>query len=156
MNELKTLEEARAFFENDVYATKTTGIKIDEIGDNYAKCSLDLGPGHKNAAGAVMGGALFTLADFCFAVAANLKGQLTVSSHSDISFLSAAKGGQALCRGALPQRRQTHRSVPRQYLRRYRRRGRRGRRDRDEALSRPLSGGTRIIWQEADCNNSGL
>jgi hypothetical protein len=92
MNELKTLEEARAFFENDVYATKTTGIKIDEIGDNYAKCSLDLGPGHKNAAGAVMGGALFTLADFCFAVAANLKGQLTVSSHSDISFLSAAKG----------------------------------------------------------------
>lgn len=39
-----------------------------------------------------MGGVLFTLADFAFAVAANNSGPLTVTAVSQISFLSAARG----------------------------------------------------------------
>jgi len=87
-----TLEETRAFFKDDVYATQVTGIGIDACGPNYAKCSLALEPKHRNAAGQVMGGVLFTLADFAFAVAANNSGPLTVTAVSQITFLSAARG----------------------------------------------------------------
>ncbi len=87
-----TLEEARKFFRGDVYATAVTGAEIDDCGPNYARCSLALRPEHRNAAGQVMGGVLFTLADFAFAVAANNQGVLTVTAVSQISFLSAARG----------------------------------------------------------------
>lgn len=39
-----------------------------------------------------MGGAIFTLADFAFAVAANSEGALCVSLSSQISFVNASKG----------------------------------------------------------------
>jgi len=87
-----TLEQARAFFKGDVYATEVTGIVIDDCRPNYAKCSLTLTPAHRNAVGQVMGGALFTLADFTFAVAANNGGVMTVTAVSQITFLSAARG----------------------------------------------------------------
>ena len=87
-----TLEETRAFFKDDVYATQVTGIVIDACGPNYAKCSLALESKHRNAAGQVMGGVLFTLADFAFAVAAHNSGPLTVTAVSQITFLSAARG----------------------------------------------------------------
>ena len=87
-----TLEEARAFFKEDVYATEVTGAVLQACGPNYAKCTLSLTPRHRNAAGQVMGGMLFTLADFAFAVAANNTGVLTVTAVSQISFLSAVRG----------------------------------------------------------------
>ena len=87
-----TLEEARVFFKGDVYATGVTGAVIEDCRPGYAKCSLVLRPDHRNAVGQVMGGVLFTLADFTFAVAANNSGPLTVTAVSQISFLSAARG----------------------------------------------------------------
>lgn len=86
------LERAREFFKDDVYATGTTGITIDDIGDGYAKCSLTVTPAHLNAANTVMGGAIYTLADFAFAVASNYEHPLTVTLSSNITFLNAAKG----------------------------------------------------------------
>ena len=52
-----------------------------------------------------MGGAVFTLADFAFAVAANaFEETVTVSQHVSITFLAPAKGkrlfAQARCRKA--------------------------------------------------------
>ena len=70
-NELKTIEEVREMFTHDRFATEN-GAVIDEIGDHYAKCSMQLTDKHKNALGAVMGGVPFTLADFAFAVALSL------------------------------------------------------------------------------------
>ena len=64
------LEEARAFFAGDRFATEN-GAVIDEIGEHYAICSMEITPHHLNAAGRVMGGAVFMLADFAFAVASN-------------------------------------------------------------------------------------
>lgn len=86
------LEEARSIFMKDTYAMVTTGIEIDEVGEKYAKCSLKLNDGHRNATGQVMGGALFTLADFTFAVAANFKQSVTVTTVSQISYLGPVKG----------------------------------------------------------------
>lgn len=86
------LEEARSIFIKDTYAMVTTGIEIDEVGEKYAKCSLKLNEGHCNATGQVMGGAMYTLADFTFAVAANFKQTLTVTTVSQISYLGPVKG----------------------------------------------------------------
>lgn len=87
------LEKARIFFENDKYATQSTGIVIDDVKDKYAKCSLRLNDSHKNAIGNVMGGVLFTLADFVFAVATNFnQPTFAVTVVSQISYLNMAKG----------------------------------------------------------------
>lgn len=55
------LEEAREFFSGDFYATKSTGIVIDEVGNHYARCSMEITRNHQNSYGGVMGGANFTL-----------------------------------------------------------------------------------------------
>ena len=47
------LEKAREFFGGDLYATKMTGIQIDEVGEHYARCSLELTDDHRNAYGGV-------------------------------------------------------------------------------------------------------
>lgn len=89
---ISTLEEARDFFKNDLFATEVSGIIIEEVGEQYARCSMEITPKHLNAGHSVMGGAIFTLADFTFAVASNFNRSLTVTLDSQIRFLKAAKG----------------------------------------------------------------
>lgn len=89
---MKTLEEAREFFKQDRFATEATGVEIVEIGENYAKCQLTLKSCHQKVTGEVMGGAIFTLADFTYAVASNLGDSPTVTVTSTISFISTVKG----------------------------------------------------------------
>lgn len=87
------LERAREFFKNDRYATDATGIVIEEVGENYAKCSLTLDERHLNATGHPMGGVMYTLADFVFAVSTNFgKETVTVTTVSQICYLGAARG----------------------------------------------------------------
>ncbi|MBQ4369892.1 MAG: PaaI family thioesterase [Oscillospiraceae bacterium] len=85
-------EEMREYFANDIFAVETVGIKIDSAGDGEAECSLELGPEHMNALGTAMGGAIFTLADFAIAVAANSESLGSVSLTSQVTYLSAARG----------------------------------------------------------------
>lgn len=85
------LEEARAFFAGDRFATEN-GAVIDEIGEHYAICSMELTPHHLNAAGRVMGGAVFMLADFAFAVASNFGHPTDVTTTSQITFLRPSQG----------------------------------------------------------------
>lgn len=89
------LEKVREIFKNDVFATEA-GAVIDELGDHYAKVSLVINDRHKNAAGGVMGGVYFTLADFAFAVAANWQHMGTVSINTDISFIGVPKSGRLI------------------------------------------------------------
>ena len=81
------LERANEFFKNDLFAMPTTGIRIDAVGEKYARCSLLLDERHLNAAGRVMGGVYYTLADFTFAVASNFDQPPTVTIVSQISYL---------------------------------------------------------------------
>ncbi|MEF9839796.1 MAG: PaaI family thioesterase [Lachnospiraceae bacterium] len=90
---ITTVEQAREIFQNDIYATKTTGIVIVDAKKHYAKCTLQIEEKHLNANKTVMGGALFTLADFTFAVASNFDHPSTVSITSQITYLSSAKEG---------------------------------------------------------------
>ena len=91
-----TIEEANARFAQDIFATKQTGIVIDEVGDRRAVCSFGIGPQHRNQIGGVMGGAIYTLADFAVAVAANLENgrEVSVSLSGSIHYLAAARGGR--------------------------------------------------------------
>lgn len=89
---MSDLEKARDFFYKDLYATKLSGIQIDEVSEHYAKCTMKITENHKNAYGGVMGGAIFTLADFTFAVASNFNAPQTVSVTSQINYTGMAKG----------------------------------------------------------------
>lgn len=91
------LKQAREFFKNDLFATEQSGIIIEEVDINYAKCSMTITPQHYNAAGAVMGGAIYTLCDFTFGVAANAGNPVTVTLSSNINFLSAAITDKLVC-----------------------------------------------------------
>ena len=86
------LKLAQERFGNDVYATKTTGIEIVDVDYDYAKCQMKINSRHCNAMGAVMGGAIYTLADFAFAIAANMHELNTVSLSSNIVFMGQPKG----------------------------------------------------------------
>lgn len=92
---LETLEEVRAFFAKDRFATDN-GAVVEEIGDHYAKCSMMLDERHKNAVGGVMGGVHFVLADFAFAIAANRQQMGAVSLSSNITFLSPVRGNKLI------------------------------------------------------------
>lgn len=94
-------------FRDDIFASKLTGITIDHVDESSTRCSLEANPQHRNAKGAVMGGVLFTLADFAFAIAANTPDLLMnidndnvplswVSSSANINFLSATKGDRLI------------------------------------------------------------
>lgn len=95
------LEKAREFFGGDLFATKASGIIIEEVGDHYAKCSFEIQENHKNAYGGVMGGAIFTLADYTFAVSSNYNQPQTVSTTSQITFLGMAKGKKLTAQSTL-------------------------------------------------------
>ena len=87
----KTIEEAHAYFSCDRFATEN-GITLDELDSEHAVTSMTLSPRHRNAFGGVMGGAIFTLADFAFAALTNDRERVTVAQQVSISFLSAPKG----------------------------------------------------------------
>ena len=85
------LEKIREIFAKDHFATEN-GAVIEEVKEHYARCSVELTERHFNAAGGVMGGVHFMLADFAFAVATNRNGMGVVSLSSTISYLGAVKG----------------------------------------------------------------
>lgn len=87
-----TLEEVREKFSHDRFAT-VNGAVVEAVDEGYARCSMKLNETHRNALGAVMGGAIFTLADFAFAVASNWNKNPQVSLNASVSFLGKAKGG---------------------------------------------------------------
>ena len=79
-------------FSDDVYAVQTTGVRIVAADVNYAKCSLKIDERHYNVDGNVMGGAIFTLADYAFGVASNTGNPQTVSLSGAINFMRPTKG----------------------------------------------------------------
>lgn len=86
------LEEAKKKFDNDTYATEVSNIVIDEVASDYARCSMKIDRRHLNANDLVMGGAIFTLADYTFAVAANTDDTSAVSLSANISYMRPTAG----------------------------------------------------------------
>lgn len=87
------MQELKQFFStNDLFA-RHTGIELVDVGPGRAQVSMKIEPFHFNAAGTVHGGAIFTLADFAFAVASNSHGTLAMGINTSVSFVKAALKG---------------------------------------------------------------
>ncbi|MDP4210391.1 MAG: PaaI family thioesterase [Bacteroidota bacterium] len=79
-------------FNKDEFS-KSCGIQIDEMHLGYAQCSMEITGNHLNGIGTLMGGAVFTLADFTFGVAANSHGNVAVTLNANISFFQPCNHG---------------------------------------------------------------
>ncbi len=87
------LERARKVFGTVGYAMELTGCVIEEVAPGFARCTLKIEDKHRNGLGAVMGGAIYTLADMAYAVASNFDRDVFVTSSSHIYFLKSARTG---------------------------------------------------------------
>ena len=87
-----TLEEIEAVFANDRFATEAACCRVVSGERGRAVCSMELADVHRNAMGNVMGGAIFTLADFALAICCNIGEEPTVSVDSSISFFRSTQG----------------------------------------------------------------
>ena len=87
-----TLDDVRANFAHDRYATQTLEPEVLEAAPGHAVVRMQITDLHRNALGSVMGGAIFTLADFALAIASNVGQAPTVTVSSNVEYLSAAKG----------------------------------------------------------------
>lgn len=64
---------------------------IDELGEDYVRCSMTLNEHHLNANGGIMGGVIFTLGDFTFAVLSIQIYRPTVAQQVSVNFLGMPK-----------------------------------------------------------------
>ena len=87
---MENTEQAKAFFQNDIFATEVLGVEIVFAAPRHAICRLPFDRRIGNAMGHVMGGALFSLCDLTFAAAANSADISAVTLSSDIHFLRPA------------------------------------------------------------------
>lgn len=88
-----TPEEIEEFFKEDTYAYKQTDCRITESWVGHGQAEMHINPDkHFNAEGYVMGGAVFTLADYAFAAATMPGTADAVSLVSTIEFMKSPKG----------------------------------------------------------------
>ncbi len=86
------MSELARVFAADRFAARN-GVELVEVEAGRAVARLAVGPEHLNAAGVVQGGAVFTLADFAFAVASNSRGQVALAIEAHLTFLRATRSG---------------------------------------------------------------
>ena len=87
------MQELKQFFSTQDFFAKHVGIELLDVESGYAKAKMAIEPHHFNGAKTVHGGAIFTLADFAFAVASNSHGNLSMAINASVSFVKAATGG---------------------------------------------------------------
>lgn len=90
--ERPTIEEMEAYFSKDKYATEATKCRICEGWKGHGVAEMTIEGIHMNAQGKVMGGAIFTLADFALAIASNIGQDPTVNLQSSIEYLKTTRG----------------------------------------------------------------
>lgn len=92
-----TQEELDEFFVGDTFAYKQADCRITEAWKGHGVAEMVLNPvKHFNAQNHVMGGAIFTLADYAFA-GASMCGQLSsVTLSCNVEFMKATKGNKLI------------------------------------------------------------
>ena len=95
MSTFHSLEDARAFFVKDLFATSNS-MTLEALTEDGAVCAMEITERHRNAEGGLMGGAILALADFTFAAASNNAHRPTVAQQVSLNFLNASKGKQLI------------------------------------------------------------
>ena len=91
-DELKQAPALERVVARDRFA-QLLGIKIEELRAGYARASLAIDDRLLNGVDIVQGGAVFTLADYAFALASNTHDSVAVGVESNISFMKPTLGG---------------------------------------------------------------
>ncbi len=86
---------AAAMFEAD-QASRSLGMQLLAVGEGTAVVRMMVSPGMVNGHGIAHGGYVFMLADTAFACACNSRGPVTVAAGADVTFVAAAREGDAL------------------------------------------------------------
>lgn len=86
------MDEIKRCFKNDQFAERSN-IELLSVSPGHATAKMTLLAHHLNAVGTIHGGAIFTLADFAFAVASNSHGTIAVAINANINFMKAAITG---------------------------------------------------------------
>ena len=89
----------RAVFARDRFAAHA-GIEILDTGPGRARACLEIQPHHLNGMDVVQGGAIFTLADFAFALAANSHGVKTTGLSAAVHWLRPVRAGRLVAEAA--------------------------------------------------------
>ncbi|PKN11405.1 MAG: phenylacetic acid degradation protein [Deltaproteobacteria bacterium HGW-Deltaproteobacteria-4] len=87
------MHKIKAFFDEHDHFARHVGIELLEIEPGMARARMAIAPHHFNGANTVHGGAIFTLADFVFAVASNSYGPMAMGINTSVSFVKAAISG---------------------------------------------------------------
>jgi acyl-CoA thioesterase len=88
------MQEIKEFFATEDKFASHAGIELTGLGPGWAKASMKIETFHLNGAKTVHGGAIFTLADFAFAVASNSHGTLAMGINTSVAFVKAALHGK--------------------------------------------------------------
>lgn len=96
LDETNSIEEVRAYFGQDRFASEACGCEVLEAAHGHSVCAFDIDERHMNAQGHIMGGAIFTLADFALAIACNMGEKATVAISNTIEYFSVAKGSRLI------------------------------------------------------------
>jgi acyl-CoA thioesterase len=94
-DELKNSEILKRVLAGDRFVLEQ-GIKAEAVRPGYGKASLVVTEHHLNGVDIVQGGAVFTLADYAFALASNSHENIAVGIESNISFVKPSRVGDTL------------------------------------------------------------
>jgi acyl-CoA thioesterase len=86
------MEKVKRWFRTDRFA-KRTNVRLISVSPGKARAKMRLHSYHWNGVGTAMGGAIFTLADFAFAAAANSHGTVALAINVSITFMKSARTG---------------------------------------------------------------
>lgn len=87
------MEEIKRFFTNNDQFARYCGIELLEVAKGYARVKMEVKDYHLNGVKTVHGGAMFTLADFAFAVASNSHGRIAMGINTTMTYTKAVTGG---------------------------------------------------------------
>ena len=86
------MDRIKDYFKRDGFAA-LSGAELVSVAHGRATAKMVLQPHHLNSYRTVQGGAIFTLADFAFAAAANSHGTVALAINVNITFMKAATTG---------------------------------------------------------------
>lgn len=85
-------QRIRDYFNTRNPYAQDLGIVVAEVGEGFARCRLAVAERHLNPFGTANAGAIFSLAETAFGVAANAAGRVAVAVNLAISYLAPGRG----------------------------------------------------------------
>ena len=90
---MSNLDKIKEYYVNNSPFAQLLGIEVVDLKQGYAKTKMELTNNHNNSIGITHGGAIFTLVDVTFGVAAISHGFAAVTTNASISYINPGIDG---------------------------------------------------------------